>query len=130
LAQGFCKAFASKALAATLLRFQPVDLDQGRRALAVLGWPCHAKGPAMNMFQKLDRHADLVNRMADTVGADLGEALLKGTLSGQGLRAAVLNCCRCEGGGECPDWLEAHAQGAEEAPDYCRNRALLAGLKG
>jgi hypothetical protein len=84
----------------------------------------------MNLFQKLDRHADLVNRMADTVGADLGDAILTGALTGQGLRSAVLNCCNCEGGGECPDWLDAHAQGAAVAPDYCRNRDLLASLKG
>jgi hypothetical protein len=85
---------------------------------------------AMNLFQKLDHHAGLVNRMAETVGADLGAALITGKLSGEGLRAAVVNCCACEGAADCPDWLADHAQGAAEAPCYCRNRDLLAGPKG
>lgn len=84
----------------------------------------------MNLFKKLDHHADLVNRMANTVGVDLGDAVLSGALSGQVLRSAVLNCCGCEGGAECPDWLNAHAHGADVPPDYCRNRDLLAQLKG
>jgi hypothetical protein len=84
----------------------------------------------MNMFQKLDHHAGLVNRMAETVGADLGDAIIAGTLSGQGLRAAVMSCCACDSTDACQDWLAAHADGAAEAPCYCRNRDLLAGLSG
>lgn len=84
----------------------------------------------MNLFQKLDRHADLVNRMADTVGADMGQALLEGRLTGQELRGMVLNCCACEGAGDCPDWLADHKAGAEAAPGYCRNRDTLAELRG
>ena len=83
----------------------------------------------MNIFKRLDHHADLVNRMADTVGADLEESLLRGELSGQTLRSAVMRCTKCEGGAECPDWLEAHRDGAAQAPAYCRNGDLFAQLK-
>lgn len=84
----------------------------------------------MNLFEKLDRHADLVNRMADTLGADLGEALLNGALSGSDLRSAVINCCACEATGPCRDWLADHPQGATEIPAFCRNRDLMAALRG
>jgi hypothetical protein len=83
----------------------------------------------MNLFQKLDHHTTLMNRMADTVGADLGGAILDGRLSGSALRGMVVSCCACEGAGDCPGWLEAHPQ-AEAAPGYCRNRIALAALKG
>ena len=84
----------------------------------------------MEIFRKLDRHADLVNRMASTVGADLETALLRGQLGGQELRSAVLRCVGCEGGADCPDWLAAHETGATETPEYCRNRNLFAALRG
>ncbi|MDH3265236.1 MAG: DUF6455 family protein [Paracoccaceae bacterium] len=77
---------------------------------------------------KLARHANLVNTMASTVGADLSRAVAEGRLTGEGLRTAVLRCSGCEHPGECGDWLEGHADGAEAAPGYCRNRALFAAI--
>lgn len=80
---------------------------------------------------KLDRHAALMNRMADTVGVDLGEALVEGRLSGEGLRSAILRCTACDNPEACDHWLADRAPGsAEDTPEYCRNRALLAGLGG
>ncbi len=84
----------------------------------------------MNLFHTLDHHAGLLNRMAETVGADLGEALLTGALTGEELRSAVVNCCACDGAGACPDWLAEHPEGATTAPVWCRNRDLLADLAG
>lgn len=84
----------------------------------------------MNIFEKLDRHTALVNRMAETVGADLGESLLAGRLSGPALRGMVLTCCCCKGAEVCPGWMAEHATGAEAAPAYCLNRDSLAALKG
>lgn len=84
----------------------------------------------MNLFQKLDRHADLVNRMADTVGVDMGQALLDGRLTGQDLRSMVTSCCACDGAADCPGWMDAHAGGAPSAPDYCNNRDRLGQLRG
>ena len=77
---------------------------------------------------KLARHANLVNAMATTVGADLPRAMAEGRLTGEGLRSAVLRCSGCEHTEECVDWLEGHADGADGAPGYCRNRALFAAL--
>lgn len=80
---------------------------------------------------KLDRHVALMNRMAGTVGVDLGAALAEGRLSGEGLRGAVLRCTACDSPEACAHWLADKTPGsAGETPDYCRNHALLAGLGG
>lgn len=83
----------------------------------------------MPFFAKLDRHTDLINRMAATTGASFAEALFKGRLDGQQLRGAVLNCCACQEAEACADWLAAHDAGAQDAPGYCRNLPLLARLR-
>lgn len=83
----------------------------------------------MGLFSKLDRHAELMQRMSDTVGVDLGEAVMRGTLSPQGLRGAVVSCMACEGGSKCGDWLDNHPAGSDTTPCYCRNQDLLGRLK-
>lgn len=84
----------------------------------------------MNMIRRIDRHAGLVGQMAETVRVDLGDALAFGALSGEEVRGAVLRCMACESNEICSHWLDAHAEtGADAAPDYCRNRALLERLQ-
>lgn len=80
-------------------------------------------------LQKLDRHADLVGRMAETLNADLGDALVAGRLRGPELRTAVLRCAGCTKGAACADWLNRNASGAGHAPGYCRNGALFDRLR-
>jgi len=84
----------------------------------------------MGFLARLDTHSDLFQRMADTVGVDLGEAVFRGELPPQGLRSAVLSCMGCEGAADCPGWLNDHAAGSDHAPSYCRNATLLAKLRG
>jgi (methylthio)acryloyl-CoA hydratase len=96
-----------------------IDLNQGAVADAMIHWrPDRSQEPPMGLFSKLDRHADLMHRMADTVGVDLGDAVARGTLSPEELRGAVFSCMACEGGAECGDWLDNHPAG-------CRNPMLL-----
>ena len=87
----------------------------------------------MGMFyrvDRLDRHADLMYRMSDTVGADLGEALFEGRLSGEKVRGAVLSCTRCDSVEACEQWLAKHeGDRAQNVPEFCRNRELLARLR-
>jgi hypothetical protein len=80
---------------------------------------------AMGLLARLDRHNDLLRRMADTVHADLPQALARGDLTGQELRNAVLRCTGCHCADECAGWLDAHADGAAQTPGYCRNADLL-----
>jgi hypothetical protein len=83
----------------------------------------------MSILTRIDKHTDLFQRMADTVGVDLGEAVFRGQLPPQGLRAAVMSCMGCEGAMDCPGWLDDHAEGSDQTPAYCRNSRLLAQLK-
>lgn len=82
-------------------------------------------------YQKFDRHAALVTRMADTVGADFGAALVEGRMAGQELRNAIYRCTGCDEPEACKHWLDSKvASGAEVPPGYCRNSDLLARLRG
>lgn len=83
----------------------------------------------MNFFARLDRHSGLVHRMAGATGVDLGAAILSGSLSGETLRGAVLNCCNCAGAEACHGWLAARPAGAAQPPGYCRNAPLLTRLR-
>ena len=79
-------------------------------------------------LSRIDKHAGLMGRMAETVGADLAEAMQRGDLTPWEYRSAVLSCTSCKGAGACQGWLDAHSDGADQTPDYCRNKALLEAL--
>lgn len=80
--------------------------------------------------KKLAHHSDLMTRMADTVGADLADAMAEGRIDAEMLRAATISCAGCDDATECPSWLDDHATGAEAPPGYCRNRNLMLALQG
>ena len=75
--------------------------------------------------RKMDRHADLVNRMAEATGADLPKALETGQLSPQALRSAVIRCTRCGAPEACDVWLD---EGGDQRmpPAFCANGRLFA----
>lgn len=74
----------------------------------------------------LEARADLMQRMADTVDVDLGDAVASGRISGADLRAATLRCYYCTAAETCSAWMSAGAPGAEDgAPRYCENRLLF-----
>jgi hypothetical protein len=82
----------------------------------------------MLWMDRFDKHAELVNRMAGTLGVDLAEEMLRGDLPTQDLRATVLNCMGCREAGACETWLAAHPEGADATPGYCRNKERLEAL--
>ena len=82
----------------------------------------------MFLSRKIDRHLTLFGRMAQAVGADLGDAVEGGRLSSEGLRLAALRCTACTMPEACALWLDGQGAGADAAPDYCRNAGLLADL--
>ncbi|UWQ54876.1 DUF6455 family protein [Leisingera caerulea] len=73
----------------------------------------------------LKKHAELFDRMAATVGLDLEEEAVAGTLRFEEIAEAVLRCTRCGGVGACRKWLADGLRPGAEAPDFCRNRDLL-----
>lgn len=79
----------------------------------------------------LNRHAALVNRMAETLGLDLGRAVREGRLQSETWRDAVLDCTCCPAPDECTGWLaERQETGASAPPAQCRNAGLMARLAG
>ncbi len=88
-------------------------------------------------LKTLNRHAALMNRMAEVLGVDLTAAMAEGRLSGEDWRMAVMRCASCDDPQACLRWLAAcpapEAQGgaatAEAAPDYCNNREMMARLR-
>ncbi|QGX99177.1 hypothetical protein EI983_13235 [Roseovarius faecimaris] len=75
------------------------------------------------------KHADLVDRMANTLGVDLEEVMMEGRMTMDQLGDAVLSCTGCSCPGDCETWLAARQGSADEAPDYCRNADMLVRLR-
>lgn len=78
-------------------------------------------------FRKIDRHANLMNRMGAVRDVDFGERIASGAMSAETYRAAILSCTHCEHPDDCASYLDTSAQGAP-VPPYCRNAGLLARL--
>lgn len=84
----------------------------------------------------LNRHAQLMNRMAEVLGVNLTEAMSRGALSGEDWRGAVVRCTGCSDPAGCLQWLsekdapEDHdgAATADAAPEFCNNRLMMARL--
>jgi GTP cyclohydrolase III len=79
----------------------------------------------------INRHAALMNRMAETLGVDLTQAIADGRMPAEAWREAVVRCTGCSDPEGCQHWLADHAadETPPEAPGYCRNRALMQSLR-
>ncbi|MCY6380903.1 DUF6455 family protein [Hoeflea prorocentri] len=79
-----------------------------------------------NFISRIDRHADLFNKMTEKLGVreDLADMNNVGPVS----RRAALRCLSCANADDCENWLDKRTE-PEEAPSYCRNRGLFARLK-
>ena len=76
----------------------------------------------------LKRHAGLVDKMADHVGVDLEEEVLRGRLTADELPEMVLRCTSCSNPDDCAKLLE-FATGVAPAPSYCRNAHVFEKLR-
>ncbi|WP_121067715.1 DUF6455 family protein [Chachezhania antarctica] len=80
----------------------------------------------MSSQPNLKRHAFLFDSMAQSVGVDLENSVLDGTLEMTELAEAVLACTGCSDPDRCDHWLDRNGAGAQKhTPDFCRNRALF-----
>ena len=75
------------------------------------------------------RHAELVDRMANTLGLDLEELIMAGQLSVDAVGDAVLSCTGCSSVEGCEHWLAMQKGVAPESPGICRNGELFSMLK-
>lgn len=73
------------------------------------------------------RHADLVDRMADRLGVDLEEAVLRGQMELDELSDAVVRCSGCQNPDNC-EYILDNSIGTG-TPAYCRNTALFTKLE-
>ena len=83
----------------------------------------------MHAKSVLKRHAGLVDNMANAVGVDLQEQMLRGNLTISELDDAVLRCTGCSKPDACEHWLAGQSQTADVPPGYCRNADVFAALK-
>ena len=57
-------------------------------------------------FRKIDRHANLMNRMGAVRDVDFGERIASGAMSAETYRAAILSCTHCEHPDDCASYLD------------------------
>lgn len=79
----------------------------------------------MSFFNRFDRHAHLMMRMADTLGVDLEGEMYSGALSPTTYRDMVMRCVSCEKADSCAHWLDEQRGEADVAPSYCKNRTTF-----
>ena len=82
----------------------------------------------MEWQDKRTRHAKLVERMSETLGVDLDEAMMRGEVTPEQMDRVVTRCTGCDDPSSCSGWLDTHKT-ADQPPDYCRNVAFLNSLR-
>ena len=81
-----------------------------------------------NPFKTIDRHASLLNRMAEATEADMSDAALDGRQSAETYRKALRDCTHCQSVDQCLSWLDTSPQEGGEPPAFCANRDVLTKL--
>ncbi|WP_425039988.1 DUF6455 family protein [Primorskyibacter sp. S187A] len=79
-----------------------------------------------NQFKK---HAALVDHMAQSMGVDLEEKVLRGDLDPAELVDAVLSCTNCTNPEACAQHLAERRGLQATTPGYCRNTKLFETLQ-
>lgn len=82
----------------------------------------------MSRQETLRHHAELVDKMASSLGIDLEETAIAGALRVDEISDAVLSCTECPNPGHCKALL-ARATSLPAAPEFCRNRDLMSRLQ-
>lgn len=81
----------------------------------------------MGLLNKIDHRADVMTRMAETLDVDFAAAIAQSPEIVRTYRQAVMRCVACNHEAECTTWMDTHPNAAE-APDYCRNKDIMASL--
>lgn len=82
----------------------------------------------MGLFDKLAKSADLMNGMADRLGADLAAAVMRDPeIEAVRYRTMVRRCAGCDNQDGCAE-LQADHDRLGTAPNYCRNKSVLEAL--
>lgn len=81
----------------------------------------------MQNAKTLAKHAALVDSMADHLGVDLEEQVMRGSLEPDMIPDLVLRCTNCTDPEACVRLLQS-TKSLADAPSYCVNRETLAAL--
>lgn len=81
------------------------------------------------LVETYERHSELLQSMADTIGVDLGKAMLRHDMQNFPYRDLVFRCSRCSEVEACEAWLSDYKGAVSETPAYCRNKAILERLR-
>ncbi len=84
----------------------------------------------MSVFKRIDRHAQLLHAMANTVGFDFDERIQTAKMTPDDMGQMFRRCLTCREGTACGHWLEANPNGAETAPGFCKNADEFERAKG
>jgi hypothetical protein len=76
----------------------------------------------------LRKHAGLVDRMANRLGVDLEETVLRGAIAPDLIPDLVLRCTKCSNPEGCAQLL-AQQDRLDAAPTFCVNRETLDALR-
>lgn len=79
-------------------------------------------------YDRLKRHAALVDEMAHARGIDLEEAAMRADLAPSDLSDMVLRCATCTNVGDCETWLASQVGAVSETPRYCKNADVFTEL--
>ena len=77
----------------------------------------------MNWMDRLNERAELMGRMLNTIGAM--KEVPSAAHSDAVIRAAAFRCINCSETESCRQWLDTHAEGAEQALSACPNADLF-----
>ena len=81
------------------------------------------------LVETYERPSEMLQCMADTIGVDLGKAMLRHDMQAYPYRDMVFRCTRCSGVEACDAWLSEYKGPVSETPDYCRNKGILEKLR-
>lgn len=83
----------------------------------------------MGLFSKVGQSSDLVNGMADRLGVDFSDAILRDPeIEAQKYRRAVMRCSQCSNQTGCVA-LQGGTSQLEQTPEYCMNTDLFNQMK-
>lgn len=75
----------------------------------------------MDYPRNYTRHARLVGQMAEALGVDIEEKVMRSELAPEALDGAIGRCQGCSDPSDCREWLASNTDGAVTPPSYCRN---------
>lgn len=79
--------------------------------------------------ETFERHSELVQCMAETIGVDLTEKIMRDPEALASFSKMVTRCSNCALVEACEVWLSEYKGPVSETPGYCLNKSTLEKLR-